>query len=159
MPDAATQPLMPSILDRLVDPASHGTAERPWYGMAEMLRAVGRDFSDLLNTHQTHRGLLDDLPEVRRSLLTYGFPDLGSLDAFTSAQRAQIGRAIEDVVRRFEPRLKDVRVVPDEPADPRRRAIRYRIEARLRVEPAPDVSLEAYLELTTGQYSVKATSP
>ena len=48
-------------------------------------------------------------------------------------------------------------MVLDEAGDPRRRSIRYRVEARLNVEPAPDVALEACLELTTGQYAVKAT--
>ena len=73
MPDAdLQQALLPSILDRLIDPDSHGTADRPWYGVSQMLQAVRRDFGDLLNTHQTHQGLCDDLPQVRQSLFTYG---------------------------------------------------------------------------------------
>ncbi len=149
--------LLPSLLDRLVDPASQGTSDHPWYGVPEMIQAVGRDFGQLLNTHQTHRGLCDELPEVQRSILTYGFPDLGSLDAFTEKQRADIGRMIEAVIRRFEPRLTDVRVALEGAEAGQRPAVRYRIEARLKVEHAPTVALEARLELTTGQFSVKAT--
>jgi len=155
---SAKQALMPSVLDRLIDPHSQGTAERPWYGVAEVIHAVERDLSDLLNTRQTHQGLCDDLPEVSRSLVAYGLPDLGSLEAATEKQREEIGRDIEELVRRFEPRLKDVRAVLADPGDNRRRTVHFRIEARLNVEPAPDVAFDATLQLPSGEYTVQATA-
>ena len=34
------------------------------------------------------------------------------------------------------------------------RSVRFRIEARLSVDPAPEVAFDTVLELTTGHYSV-----
>src|SRR5262245_50160729 len=101
--------LMPSILDRLIDPESGGTAWRRGYGVEQMMDAVRRDLEELMNTRQSHMGAADNYPEVKRSLIAYGLPDLTSLDASTPQQREDIGRIIETVVALFEPRLKDIR--------------------------------------------------
>jgi type VI secretion system protein ImpF len=150
-------PLMPSVLDRLIDAATDGAA-RPWYELDQMVAAVQRDLEDLLNTRQSHDASAGDFPEVLRSMATYGLPDLTALTAVTSHQREQIGHSIEEVVQRFEPRLKDVRAVLLEGGDSKLRSLRYRIEARLNVDPAPEVAFDTTLELATGYYSVKATA-
>jgi type VI secretion system protein ImpF len=150
---------MPSLLDRLLDPASQGTLDRPWYGVTQMAEAVQRDLEELLNTHQTHQGLLDGFPEAQRSVLAYGLPDLPSLKAHAGQQREDVARAIEAVVRLFEPRLSDVRAEPLGEPDEKDRNLRFRIRAKLRVEPAPEVAFETTLELTTGHYSVRPTGP
>ena len=147
---------MPSLVDRLIDVRSQGTPDRPWYGVDEMIEAVSRDLNDLLNTRQTHQALFDGLPEVQNSLLAYGFPDITSFEAATAQQQAEIGRVIEEAVQRFEPRLKDVRAVMLDPPDGKRTLVRFRVEASLAVEPAPEVAFETTVELSTGQYEVQA---
>jgi type VI secretion system protein ImpF len=146
--------LMPSLLDRLIDPESAGTRARPGYSVEQMADAVQRDLEDLLNTRQSYEGLPEDNGEVARSILAYGFPDLTSLNAITPEQRAQIGQLLEAIVGRYEPRLRDIRVTLVEPGDGKRQTVRFRVEARMRVEPAPEVVFDTVLELTTGHYSV-----
>lgn len=154
--EAQPEALMPSLLDRLIDPDSLGTAARPWYDVGQLTRAVQRDLVALLNSRQTHQGLCDDYPECGRSLLAFGLPDLPSLDAYTAAQRAAIGRRIEDAIRQFEPRLSNVQVTLAGPGDVRQPTVHYRVEATLHVDSAPDVAFEVILELATGQYDVES---
>ena len=40
-------------------------------------------------------------------MYTFGLPDLHSLSAVSAAQREAIGRVIERMIERFEPRLRD----------------------------------------------------
>ncbi|HEY1861005.1 MAG TPA: type VI secretion system baseplate subunit TssE [Gemmataceae bacterium] len=153
------QGLMPSIVDRLIDPDSGGTAWRHGYGVDEMVDAVRRDLEELLNTRQSHAGLAEKFGEVRCSVLAYGLPDLTSVTSITPQQRAEIGRIIEAAVARFEPRLRDVSASMIDPGDGKERAVKFRIAARLNVDPAPDVAFDTILELTSGRYSVQPTPP
>ncbi len=149
----------PSLLDRLIDPESGGTAAQRGYSLEEMTEAVRRDLEDLLNTRQTQAGIPDDCAAVRRSVVAYGLPDLANLRAETEEQRAAIGRVLEDTVATFESRLRDVRATLVDPGDRTSRAIRFRVEARLRVDPAPDVVFDTVLELTGGRSSVARGQP
>ncbi len=149
--------LMPSVLDRLIDADSAGTSWRRGYGVSQIVDAVRRDLEDLLNTRQSHTGLPEHFTEVGHSIIAYGLPDLTSLNAITPQQRAEVGRSIELAVAQFEPRLQDIRAILEDSGNEKDRAIRFRIEARLSAEPAPDVAFETILELTTGRYSVQST--
>lgn len=153
--DKSSLALMPSVLDRLIDPDSLGTSDRPWYGVDQMARAVRRDLAALLNTRQTHEGLCDAYPECQRSLLAFGLPDLPSLKPYTENQRAEIRRRIEKVICLFEPRLRDVQVTAVDSPHDLRRMVHYLVEARLHVAQAPEIAFEVVLELTTGQYDVQ----
>lgn len=157
MPRDTQTPLMPSVLDRLIDAAMDNGA-RPWYGLDQMVDAVQRDLEELLNTRQSHDETVREFPEVEHSMATYGLPDLTALTAVTSHQREQIGRSIEEVVQRLEPRLKQVHAVLLNSGDNKLRSLRYRLEAKLNVDPAPEVAFDTTLELATGYYSVKATA-
>jgi type VI secretion system protein ImpF len=149
------QSLEPSLLDRLIDPDSGGTAWRHGYGIEQMVEVVRRDLEDLLNTRQSAADLPEAFREVQRSIIGYGLPDLTALEAITPEQRQQIGRVLEAVVSRFEPRLKDVRATLIDPSAGLERTIRFHLEARLCLTPAPEVAFETLLELGTGRYSVR----
>jgi type VI secretion system protein ImpF len=149
------QGLMPSIIDRLIDADSGGTAWRRGYGIEQMISAVQRDLEDLLNTRQSATGLSEEFGEVQNSIAGYGLPDLTALEAFTTQQRDQIGRVIEATIARFEPRLKDIRATMVDPGDGKARTVKFRVDARLSVDPAPEVAFDTILELTTGHYSIK----
>ncbi len=151
------QGLMPSILDRLIDPESAGTVARRGYGVAQMTEAVRRDLTELLNTRQSHEGLPTEFDELHRSILAYGLPDLASLDAVTPEQRREIGQLIEHIIEMFEPRLKDVRATVLNPNETRERTIRFRVDARLCLDPAPEVAFDTVLELSTGRYAVQSS--
>lgn len=151
----APQGLKPSLLDRLIDPEARGTAWRAGYGEEQMQVAVQRDLEDLLNTRRTLLEKPDAYPEVATSVFAYGLPDLTSFDASTRPGREQIGTLLESIVRAFEPRLREVRATLLDPAEGSDRTLRFRIDAQLNVEPAPDVAFETILELTTGHHSVR----
>lgn len=153
------QALMPTILDRLIDPDSGGTAWRRGYGVEQMVAVVQRDLEDLLNTRQSHAGLSEEYTEVHRSIVGYGLPDLISLDAVTPSQREEIGHNLEAIVAQFEPRLKDVRATIVEGGDGKERTVKFRIAARLCLDPAPEVAFDTVLELATGHYTVQPSSP
>lgn len=147
--------LMPSVLDRLIDVSLRERANRAWYDVPQMVAAVQRDLEELLNTRETHQGLCDELPQTRRSMLTYGLPDIANTDLSGRQAQARLCEAIEQAVARFEPRLKDVKVVPVAAADPKQRSVKFRIEARLALDPAPDVVFETTLEPAMRHFSVE----
>ncbi|MCI0462837.1 MAG: type VI secretion system baseplate subunit TssE [Gemmataceae bacterium] len=150
------QGFLPSILDRLIDPDSSGTAWRQGYGMEQMLEAVRRDLEELLNTRQTSGDLPRGLQQTRKSIHAFGLPDLTSFHALTSDQREKLARTLEETVAAFEPRLRDIRATlhfTDD--DLKKRTVRIRIEARVAVDPAPEVAFDTVLELMTGQHSVQ----
>ena len=120
-----------------------------------MIQAVQRDLEDLLNTRQSHEGLPPEFKEVHNSIVAYGLPDLNSINAVTSTQRQQIGRLIEAIIARFEPRLKDIKATLVEGGENKARSVKFRVDARMRVDPAPEVAFDTILELTTGHYSIK----
>jgi type VI secretion system protein ImpF len=148
--------LQPSILDRLIDPESAGTAILIGYDERKMLAAVRRDLEELLNTRQTHVGLPDAYEQIRKSIVAYGLPDLLTLEAITSKHREDIADKIQRIIELFEPRLKDVRVtyVPGE--NNAERSIKFKVDARLSVDPSPDVAFDTVLELSSGQYAIKS---
>ena len=62
---------------------------------------------------------------------------------------------LEQAIRVFEPRLEDP-VVTLEPLDGIERVMRFRIDARLKVEPAPEpVTFDTVLQLGSGQILVQ----
>lgn len=153
----ATQRLLPSILDRLTDPDSGGTAAGQGYTLQQVIEAVRRDLEELLNTRQTSAGIPVIYEEVLDSIVAYGLPDMTMVNAATPGERASIGRIIEQMVSKYEPRLKDVRANLIESAQRPDRLVRFEIHARLDLDPSPEVGFQTVLELMTGQTSIKRT--
>jgi type VI secretion system protein ImpF len=146
---------LPSILDRLIDPESGGTEARRGYTVRQMVDSVRRDLEELLNTRQSHQGLPEEFVEVSQSIVTYGLPDFSSIDASEASQKKDMGELIEAIVSLFEPRLRDVRAVPVSSHDDDERKVRFYIEARLRMDPNPEVAFETIVELMSGHTLIK----
>jgi type VI secretion system protein ImpF len=152
---------LPSVLDRLLDDdptRSHEPAPRHGHSLQQLIQAVRRDLEHLLNTRQA---LLEDLPaafpEAQRSLLTYGLPDLTALSLQDPHDRTHIRRALEQAITLGEPRLLRVRVTLETPGQPDQ-VLHFRIEAFLRVEPAPEpVTFDALLR-TNQEYVVQGAA-
>jgi type VI secretion system protein ImpF len=122
----------------------------------ELKQSVSRDIESLLNTR---RELLDEArpeyKEVNKSLLMFGLPDFTSYSLMNAGHRKLVRQAVEEALNKFEPRLKSVRVtlVPAEQFDA---ALHFRIDALLRVDPAPQpVTFDASLQLSTSSYRVR----
>jgi type VI secretion system protein ImpF len=150
------QGLLPSILDRLIDPDTETGGKRLGYTLLQMIHAVRRDLEELLNTRQTNAGIPKHFTEVHGSIVGYGLPDFSTVNAATAVERERIGGVVGAIIARFEPRLRDVKVTLIENQDQTDRTVRFRIDARLAVDPAPEVEFETVLELLSGRTSVEA---
>lgn len=122
----------------------------------ELKKSISRDIEVLLNTR---RELLEGAPaeytEINNSLLMFGLPDFTSYSLLNPEHRKVMRRSVEEALTKFEPRLKSVRVTL-EPPSKFDVAIHFRIEALLRLDPAPEpVRFDAALQLGTSSYSVR----
>jgi type VI secretion system protein ImpF len=153
------QPLVTSVLDRLIDLEPDNPREAPpsrHQVVRELKRSVRRDLEQLLNTRWRCASWPPDLEELDLSLVNYGIPDFTGTSMATPASREQLRRLVEQVIRKFEPRFKSVRVKLLENTDPADRALRLRIDALLYAEPAPEpVVFDSQLEPNGGTFAVK----
>ncbi len=73
----------------------------------------------------------------------------------SAGDQDELSMALETALKRFEPRLEDVMVTVAN-ASVLERAYRFRIEARLRVDPVPEpISFDTTLQLGSGNFAVK----
>lgn len=150
----SSQPrLLPSFLNRLLDPESMG-GRLAGYDHRQMLAAVRVDLEDLLNAKLSVPDLPAEYTEVAASIVAFGLPDLTRVDLNDSRAAPGLARAIERAVARFEPRLRKVRVTAGPPA-PGGLTITFKVDAELNVDPAPEVGFETVLELTSGRALVR----
>jgi type VI secretion system protein ImpF len=156
--------LQPSLLDRLTDDdrgQRQESREKRILSPARLRECVRRDLTWLLNT--THLAALQDLteqPEVERSVLNYGMPDLAGRTASTVDVRT-IERLISRVIVDFEPRLlrKSVKVrVISDAQKMNHNAMCFQIEAELWAQPLPlRLFLRTEIDLESGAATVVET--
>jgi type VI secretion system protein ImpF len=134
--------LRPSLLDRLIDHEPHtqvaseiGATQR----VRELRMSVKRDLESLLNTRFRLVEPPDDMPELAHSLLNYGMPDLATINVTSVDKRTEFVRTLERIIRSYEPRFKSVKIIPRENKETKDRTLRFRIEATLYADPAPEV--------------------
>jgi len=147
-----------SILDRIIDPDSDGTASRPGCTVEQMIDSVRRDLEDLLNTHRTVADIRAEFPQVDNSIITYGLPDLSSYQSTKADVHHRAVERIEQAITRFEPRLRDVHATVIEEPDKMQFKLKLEIRATLHVDPAPEVSFVTILKLSTGETSIQQTN-
>lgn len=157
------QPLVPSILDRLLDDDPGVTVESPRSRalvLREMKRSVCRDLENLLNTRCRLESYPTNLTELDLSLANYGVPDFTGSNMSQPEQRAELRRQIEAAIVRFEPRFKTVKVtVMEQSSETQSRTLRLKIEALMHAEPAPEpVVFDSQLEPITSMFDVKVGS-
>jgi type VI secretion system protein ImpF len=153
MPPSTPPRLLPSILDRLVDTESMG-GRVAGYDHRQMMDAVRADMEELLNAKLTCQDLPAEFEETAKSIVAFGLPDLSSIDASDKFARDGLARAVADTIRLFEPRLRNVRVLVVDDKTKLMLSLKFKIEAELNVDPAPEVGFETVLELTTGRATV-----
>jgi type VI secretion system protein ImpF len=143
-PDAA---VTLSVFDRLIDADPRNSSEAPLTRAqsVQLLRdGVRRDLEWLLNSRQVAFAPPD------------GLPDFTGYNLGSAAAEAKLTRQLQSALKFFEPRLARVRVVPIEPLVAKTRTFRFRIEALLMMDPAPEhISFDTVLQLTTNQYEVQ----
>jgi type VI secretion system protein ImpF len=150
--------ITPSLLDRLIDYEPE-VAREPVASRSKTLRllkqSVKRDLEWLLNTRQVAEALPAGLEEVNQSLAAYGLPDFTVLNVKSLEDQYRLQRALERAISIFEPRLEDV-VVTLMPVTENQRLVHFRVDARLRIEPAPEpITFDTAMELASGNYTVQ----
>jgi type VI secretion system protein ImpF len=153
----ADQRLVPSILDRMIDErprdSSDATGAFP-RSLQNLKDAVKRDLEWLLNSRQAVADLPADLRQIERSTLTYGLPDFTSTCLSNLGDQDLLRRTVEAAIRIFEPRLMHVRVSVESGRE-LDRALRFRIDAMLKVEPEPEpITFDSVLQLATKTFVV-----
>ncbi len=154
----STPPLLPSVLDRLLDADPTSQVEAPPYPPAvlrEIRQSVRRDLENLLNTRRFYKLPARDDDPLALSSVGYGIPDFtgGSVDSHVMLA------AIRDAIQRFEPRLTNIRVTLEDAAESIDRTLRFRIEATLWIEPLREpVAFRTRWESTTSSVQVEGES-
>lgn len=153
------QPLVPSVLDRLIDEAPDENVESVRNRsqlLREMKLAVRRDLESLLNTRRRNLVPPKDLTEVKNSLITYGLPDFSGTAPSGVKERDAFCRQIEQVIVANEPRFLSVKVSLVSNAETMDRTLRFKIDALMKADPAPEpVIFDSAMEPVTGEFEVQ----
>ena len=153
------RPILPSILDRLIDETPEASREAPPSAqqfLRELRQSVRRDVENLLNTRQHFGGAPEDSTELARSVWEYGIPDVSGTNLSSRRRRTDFLRALELELREHEPRFKTVKVAALDDDNPTERTLRFRIDALVHAEPAPEsVQLDSRIEPVTRAFQVR----
>jgi len=157
---ALKQPPLPSLLDRLRDDDAIDSLTGPNASISRQVealrRAVRRDLEMLLNTRHRCISPPADLDEVRLSVVDYGTPDFTGEDMAAPEHREGLRKAVEDSIRRFEPRFLKVSVSMMGETNPEDRRLCFRIEALMRAYPSPEpVVFDSFLDPVTRDMEVR----
>jgi type VI secretion system protein ImpF len=153
--------LQPSLLDRLTDDEPdkrQESREKRVLSPSRLRESVRRDLTWLFNTvNLASTQNLDDYPEVERSTVNFGLPDLAGRTA-SSVDRLAIERLLRRAVWDFEPRLTRqavrVKLIID-PDKMNHNAMCFAIEAELWAQPLPlRLFLRTDLDLETGEVQI-----
>lgn len=157
----SNQPLVPSVLDRLLDD-DPGTSREPQASRHQVLRelkkAVCRDLENLLNTRVRCLAPPEACKELKQSLVNYGIPDFTGDNLGSASDPEKLCRLVQNVIRQYEPRFHSVSVTPLTNSEPEDRTFRFRIDALLQAEPAPEpIVFDSELRPGTETFEVKGT--
>jgi type VI secretion system protein ImpF len=147
-----------SVFDRLIDHEPRNSKEAPLtrgQSVHQLKESVRRDLEWLLNTRLVAVPPGDKLREVKRSVYMYGLPDFSAYSLSNPDDQNRLIRHLQSAIKTFDPRLAKVRIVPLDVAGANTRILRFRIEALLLMDPAPErISFDTTLQLTSGEYEV-----
>jgi type VI secretion system protein ImpF len=149
------------LLDRLIDD-SPGDAQDPPMSSSEALEAlrlsVRRDLEALLNARRRWQSWPDGLRELLASPVGFGLPDLSSGSLADGKRREAFRAEVEATIRRFEPRLAQVRVSLIGENTPLDATLRLRIDGLLFADPAPEpVAFDTVVEPGMSEVTVEAS--
>ena len=153
-------PMERPLLDRLFDADPENPVDAPASAaesQAQLRRSVHRDVEALLNARRPWRSVPDSHGPLRLSPLGYGLPDFAAGAFNDRRQRELLRKEVEDTIRRFEPRLADVQVQLVGEANMLRTTLQLRIQALLRVRPAPEpILFDTIIDTTTADVTLSS---
>jgi len=153
--------LQPSLLDRLTD---HDPDKRKESSAQQVLSqrqfkdAVIRDLGWLLNSVSLDCVVdLSPYPEVSRSVLNYGLPEISGQTAST-VDVAELEKMLLEVIRQYEPRIIQHTLevnVTSNPEEMNHNALIFEIKGHVFGQPMPfQVVLRSELELESANFNV-----
>ncbi len=156
--------LQPSLLDRLTDDEPDKPVEsrdKRVISASKLRECVTRDIAWLLNcVNLGKEELLADYPDVARSVVNFGIPDLTGA-AVAGLDGAMLQRQLRDAIHAFEPRLTAVTLkvmVSADAARMDRRSLSFRIDSEMWAQPLPlNLYLKTDVDLETGRFNVADT--
>ena len=113
-------------------------------GIDNLISLIRQDIAELLTSRRCPEEIGREFPHVASSIAAYGLPDLTAFSMAVINDREELRQIIERTLELFEPRLKNIRVAPAE-VDRERLLIRYRIDARVAIDPCPEFTFETVL--------------
>jgi type VI secretion system protein ImpF len=125
---------------------------------AELRNAVNTELTALFNT--TNLEAIEDLssaPEVRKSIINYGFPSL-TRRTIDESEVGGVAREIETALRDFEPRLVpgSIKARRDDAVSPDELRVRFLVSAALKTQPVEvPVQFVAEVELDSGKIKLE----
>lgn len=150
------------LLDRLIDDAPDTDRDPPEFGAdtADALRrSVQRDLEALLNARRRWRSWPEQYSELAMSPVGYGIADFATGSFNDPRERDQLRARIEQTIRRFEPRLSNIRVTLLDAKDSMEATLHLRITAMLLIDPAPEpIAFNTQIDATTTEVTVRPSA-
>jgi type VI secretion system protein ImpF len=153
--------LQPSLLDRLTDDEpgkAVESREKRVISASRLRECVARDIAWLLNC--VNLGEQEDLaahPEVARSVVNFGIPDLTGASV-AGIEPGVLQRKLREAILAFEPRLTPATLQVTVNADTQRmdgRSLTFSISSEMWAQPIPmNLYLKTEVDLETGRFDV-----
>ncbi|HET7932037.1 MAG TPA: type VI secretion system baseplate subunit TssE [Rhodanobacteraceae bacterium] len=156
--------LQPSLLDRLTDDEPEKPVEsrdKRVISASKLRECVTRDIAWLLNCVNLGKDeILSDYPDVARSVVNFGIPDLTGA-AVAGIDSVVLQRQLRQAIHTFEPRLTSETLQVMVGADAKRmdqRSLSFRIDSEMWAQPLPlNLYLKTEVDLETGRFHVADT--
>jgi type VI secretion system protein ImpF len=149
-----------SVFDRLIDRDPRNRLAEEAMTRAQSVRelknALRRDLEWLLNSRRVAVPPDEALTELNKSVYVFGLSDFSSWSLSSNRDQIRLLRAVQHTIKTFEPRLANVNIIPVESQAVGTRTLRFRIDAMLVMDPAPEhVSFDTVLDLPSSRYELK----
>ena len=141
-----------SLLDRLCDVDDWPSSRQQ--SMRLYRESIKRDVEYLLNSRCPPIPDIGLYPKAAASVMNFGLSDVSAYSD-SSADQSALLAALVQTLRRFEPRIQNVRVVVVR-SEGFSRSLRFHIEGRIQFDTTVEnIEFDTVLELTRGEYEVK----
>lgn len=134
------QPIISSLLDRLIDENPHHALEvvKPVSShLASYKKSIRRDLENLLNTRLYRQSDMSAYPELQKSVVNYGLPDFSTVQFSSAEHREEFRQSLEQTIEQYESRFKWVRVEITQAGEEYDRTLYLKINALLILDPDP----------------------
>lgn len=148
------QHLQLSIFDRLCGDLTDGVIGDAVDDVQVVRKAVLRDVENLLNTRRCIIPAPESYTHLTHSMFTYGIEDFVAKNPKSPQVRQALKRTIQETVRRFEPRLRNVSV-DFRPDDGNSQNLCFAVRATLYADPVREpIYFDTWFSASRGEYKI-----